>query len=109
VPQTANGDLAFATLESGTLTEGARLTSTGNLGIGTTSPWGKLVISANNGDTNSNLFLISQSPSFATSTLFQVTHQGYVQVGGTSTTPAFTQFSVLPGVNNLNVAANLVL
>ncbi|MEK9201658.1 MAG: hypothetical protein AAB944_01670, partial [Patescibacteria group bacterium] len=34
----ASGDLVLATLRSGTLTEGVRLTSTGRLGIGTSTP-----------------------------------------------------------------------
>ncbi|MBY0539756.1 DUF5011 domain-containing protein, partial [Patescibacteria group bacterium] len=38
VPHTANGDLAFSTLRSGSLTEGLRLTAAGNVGIGTSTP-----------------------------------------------------------------------
>ncbi|MBI5003520.1 DUF5011 domain-containing protein [Candidatus Kaiserbacteria bacterium] len=47
VPQTGNGDLAFATLRSGTLTEGARLTSAGSFGIATTAPSATFAVSGN--------------------------------------------------------------
>src|SRR5581483_271766 len=39
-------------------TEAGRFVSNGNFGIGTSTPWAKLAISANSGTTNTNLFLI---------------------------------------------------
>ena len=72
-------DLAFFTKKSSAgLTEGMRLTSGGNLGLGTTSPFGKFAISLNNGDTSffNNAFLISSSTALATTTLFSISNTG---------------------------------
>jgi hypothetical protein len=48
----------------------------GNVGISTTTPWAKLSIHANNGDTNGMLFAIASSTASATSTLFSVSNTG---------------------------------
>src|SRR3989344_5908011 len=58
----------------------------GNFGVGTTTPWGKLALSLNNGDTNRNAFIIASSTASATSTLLLVTNTGRVGIG--TTTPA---------------------
>ncbi|MEI7720120.1 MAG: helix-turn-helix domain-containing protein, partial [bacterium] len=61
--------------------------SNGNVGIATTSPYAKLSVHANNGDTNTTLFAIASSTATATTTLFTVTNAGNVGIGTTS--PAF--------------------
>ncbi len=61
--------------------------SGGNVGIGSSTPAAKLSISANIGDTNTNVFLISSTTAAnATSTLFVVQSDGNVGIG--SSTPA---------------------
>lgn len=52
------------------------LTTAGNTGIGTTTPWGKLALSLNSADTNIYAFTIASSTASATSTLFQVSNTG---------------------------------
>ncbi len=66
---------------SATRTERLRVDSTGNIGIGTTSPNGKLSIHANSGETNTNLFLVASSTASATSTHFVVTNSGLIGIG----------------------------
>src|SRR6185436_12753722 len=56
--------------------------SNGVVGIGTTSPFAKLSISANTGETNfTSLFAIASSTASATSTLFSVLTSGNVGIG----------------------------
>ena len=61
------------------LAEKARITSQGNLGIGTTTPYAKLSIAGSSLGTT-NLFAISTSTASATSTAFEVTSQGQVKI-----------------------------
>ncbi len=49
---------------------------TGNIGIGTTSPYAKLSVHAFNGQTNTTLFAIGSSTVSATTTLFSVSNTG---------------------------------
>ncbi|OHB19049.1 MAG: hypothetical protein A2854_00860 [Parcubacteria group bacterium RIFCSPHIGHO2_01_FULL_56_18] len=56
------------------------------LGIGTTTPWAKLSIHANNGETNETLFAIASSTASATTTLFSVDNTGLTTIGGSSGT-----------------------
>ncbi|MGC9602818.1 MAG: hypothetical protein ABSE76_03750, partial [Minisyncoccia bacterium] len=53
----------------------------GNVGVGTSSPWGLFSIHANNGDTNTTLFAIASSTSLGTTTLFAVDNKGEVGIG----------------------------
>jgi hypothetical protein len=48
----------------------------GKVGVGTTTPFAKLSIGANNGETNTTLFAIGSSTQSATSTLFSVSNTG---------------------------------
>ena len=48
----------------------------GTTGIGTSSPYAKLSVHANNGDTNTTLFAIGSSTASATTTLFSVSNTG---------------------------------
>lgn len=55
--------------------------TTGLIGIGTTSPYAKLSIHANNGDTATTLFAIASSTASATTTLFFIDNTGHVVTG----------------------------
>ena len=68
-------------------------TANGKIGIGTTSPYAKLTVQANNGDTLRVLFAVASSTATATSTHFIVTNNGLVGVG---TSSPWGQFSINP-------------
>lgn len=61
------------------------------LGVGTSSPFAKLSIHANNGDTNQVLFAIGSSTATATTTLFVVNNIGNVGIGTSSPGATFTE------------------
>ncbi|MGD0328642.1 MAG: immunoglobulin-like domain-containing protein [Minisyncoccia bacterium] len=76
-----SADMTFRTNNAGTIGEVMRLTSTGNVGIGTTSPSSLLSIS-NSATTAANtpLFTIaSTTGGTATTTLFSISSQGQLQ------------------------------
>ena len=75
---TGKGDLAFSTLRSGALTEAMRILDSGNVGIGTTTPSGNLVI---NGTTGKNLFQIATSTNQG---IVMVDENGRIGIGTTS-------------------------
>src|SRR6202035_5214859 len=71
------------------------LAPSGNVGIGTTSPYAKLSIQANNSDTNTTLFAIASSTGSATTTLFSVDNAGNTTIGdNTSGRDSLLQFAV---------------
>ncbi|MBI5134105.1 MAG: hypothetical protein HZA81_01845, partial [Candidatus Taylorbacteria bacterium] len=76
------GDLNFMTKAAGgSLLERMRITSVGNIGIGTTTPGAKLSVNAALGDTNTTLFSISSSTSSGASTTFAVLNSNRVGIG----------------------------
>ncbi len=78
-PGAMSGSMAFITRNAGTFSEKMRLDSNGNLGIGTTSPSGRLSIASVFSNT-SPLFIISTSTAAATTTAFQIDPNGNVSV-----------------------------
>lgn len=80
-------DLAFNTQNnSGNVLEGMRLTSTGNLGVGTTSPYARLSVEGNasDGNADTNLFSVAYAGSSATTTNFTVLQNGNIGIGTTT-------------------------
>ncbi|AKM84459.1 MAG: hypothetical protein UR58_C0001G0743 [Candidatus Campbellbacteria bacterium GW2011_OD1_34_28] len=95
-----SGYLSFATNLTGTVSEKMRITSGGNVGIGTTSPFAKLSIHAKNGETNTTLFNIASSTASATTSLFTVLNNGNVGIGTVSPTKLLTINDVTSNPNN---------
>jgi hypothetical protein len=54
------------------------------VGVGTTSPYAKLSVHANNGETNATLFDVSSSTASATTSLFAIKNTGRVGIGTAS-------------------------
>lgn len=100
----ASANIIFSTTGGLTPVERARISSTGNMGISTTSPWAKLSIGTVNQSNTSPAFVIaSSSTGVATSTQFIVTGG---LVGIASTTP-FAKLSVAnsPGITSVPIFA----
>ncbi|KND49831.1 MAG: hypothetical protein AB203_01940 [Parcubacteria bacterium C7867-008] len=74
----------------------------GNVGIGTSSPFSKLSIHANSGETNTNLFTIGSSSPTATTTLFNILNNGNVGIG-TSTPGSLLS---IQGIANFTTATS---
>lgn len=66
--------------------ERVRVISTGNVGIGTTSPWGLLSLAATTTGATNPMFLVSTSTATATSTAFIIDSNGKMGIG--TTTPS---------------------
>jgi hypothetical protein len=84
---TANNQLNIGNLLFGILpatSTSFTLPTSGAIGIGTSTPWGKLSVSLNNGDTNTMAFVIASSTASATTTLFVVNNIGNVGIGTTT-------------------------
>jgi hypothetical protein len=96
---TANNQLNIGNFIYGIIpatTTAFKLPTSGALGIGTSSPYAKLSIATNNGDTATTLFAIGSSTASATTTLFSISNTGALaQLGGATST-----FS-----NGLNITA----
>jgi trimeric autotransporter adhesin len=76
---TANNQLNLGNLVFGTLpatSTAFQLPTSGSIGIGTSSPFAKFAVHANNGDTATTLFAIGSSTATATTTLFSVSNTG---------------------------------
>jgi hypothetical protein len=54
----------------------------GSIGVGSSTPWGKVALTLNNGETNTNAFIISSSTQSATTTLFSVSNTGNATLSG---------------------------
>ncbi len=94
---TGNANIIFHTAGTLSSNERMRITSTGLVGIGTTTPYAKLSITSVNASSQIPLFAIaSSSVSNATSTYFLVNNIGNVGIGTSSP------------VQKLDVAGNLV-
>ncbi|PIS43532.1 hypothetical protein COT23_00800 [Candidatus Kaiserbacteria bacterium CG08_land_8_20_14_0_20_50_21] len=82
------GALTFLTTPSGSTTtnivERLRISSAGNVGIGTTTPFAQLSVHANNGSTLQTLFAVGSSTASVTTTLFSIANTGNVTINGSS-------------------------
>jgi hypothetical protein len=65
----------------GQATSSLFMSSTGNIGVGSTTPFAKLSVHANWGENNTSLFEISSSTASATTSLFKVKYDGKVIIG----------------------------
>lgn len=85
-PSANNDDLVFVTEGSDVIGEKFRITSTGNVGIGTTSPYALLSISNSRTTTaNTPLFAVASTTNgTATTTVFSIASSGDVTVNGSS-------------------------
>lgn len=75
------GNTYFGTLAATSSATSILIPTTGTFGIGTTSPFAKFSIAANNGDTLMNLFGIGSSTASATTTLFAIDNTGHLITG----------------------------
>lgn len=75
------GNVLYGTGLYSTAAQSSLPTSDGKIGIGTSSPYAKLSIHANNGETNTALFTIASSTASATTTHFTVLNNGNVGIG----------------------------
>jgi hypothetical protein len=74
-----NGTQAGGLTISGGATTTGNAYFAGNIGIGTSTPWGKFALNLNSNDTNLNAFIIASSTSLATTTLFSISNTGALQ------------------------------
>ncbi|MDO8567002.1 MAG: DUF5011 domain-containing protein [bacterium] len=81
------------------------ISSLGNLGIGTTSPWAQLSVHANDGSTNTTLFAIASSTATATTTLFSVDNTGLTTIGDSAGT-GDASFQFAADANAWNIGYN---
>ena len=83
--QLSIGGLLYGTLPA--TTTAFKLPTSGALGVGTSSPFAKLSIQTNAGDTATTLFAVGSSTASATTTLFSISNTGAItQLGGASST-----------------------
>ncbi|MDP3958174.1 MAG: hypothetical protein Q8Q36_01770, partial [bacterium] len=80
------GRFAIGTLtdDLATLSEMLTLTSGGNFGVGTTTPYAKLAVHANDGETNTTLFAVASSTASSLTTHFVISNAGNVGIGATA-------------------------
>lgn len=89
----------FALLANNTVW--ATLAKTGQFGIGTTTPFALLSLSANSGQTNTSLFLIASSTATATTTAFDITNTGHIIAS--STNPVLSSCGTSPTMKGSDV------
>ena len=78
--------------------------NTGNVGVGTTSPYAKLSVSANIGETNRYLFAIASTTNSATTTTFlTVNNTGLFSIGGDSNLFSVDAVTGTTTIANLNI------
>ena len=83
-----NGGVTFYNSTLGSLSQGTAQSdfffdvANKKLGLGTTTPWAKLSLSLNSGDTNPYAFIIASSTSNSTTTLFSVSRDGLTEIFG---------------------------
>jgi hypothetical protein len=111
---TANSQLNIGNILFGTLpatTTGFRLPTSGTIGIGTSTPFGKLAISLNDQDSSfyNNAFLISSSTASATSSLFVVQNNGFVGIGSSTPSATFSLLSANGATDNNAPLAGLMI
>lgn len=102
---TTNGGITFVTGGSAASNERMRIASTGNVGIGTTTPFAKLSIAGTSGGTIPLLMVSTSTSGFATSTALTVDLNGKV---GVATSSPWTAFAVNGTVafNNLSIVGS---
>lgn len=78
------GNTLFGTLSATSTATALQLPTSGTFSIGSTSPFAKFSIQANNGDTLSTLFAIGSSTPTATTTLYAIDNVGHQYTSGTA-------------------------
>ncbi|MDP3645825.1 MAG: hypothetical protein Q8R25_01945, partial [bacterium] len=84
---TLGDSITDTTTINGTLTvtgQTSVATIQGKFGVGTTSPFAKLSVHANSGETNPLIFEVASSTASATSSLFSILNTGQIGIGTTS-------------------------
>jgi hypothetical protein len=74
----------------------------GRFGVGTSTPFAKMAIHADNGETNTTLFAIASSTATATSTLMSVSRNGAVTIASTTATLSDLGGALTVGSNGAN-------
>jgi hypothetical protein len=108
------GHLQFSTTPTGSFSpvERMRITSSGKVGIGTTSPSAKLSVALSYGETNGTAFKISSSTGSATTTLFSVSRTGVTEINSSYlglTNSAAAAYLNITGAGAGNSYANIEL
>lgn len=79
------GNVLYGTGVYNTGVQSGQPTANGTIGVGTTTPWGKLSLSLNTNDTTMfNAFTIASSTATATTTLFRIDNVGHIYASSTS-------------------------
>lgn len=95
---TNSGSLTLQQIDtSAVVTNPLIVTSTGSVGVGSTTPTGKLSVNANNTETNSTIFIVGSSTASANTTLFAVSNTGHLYAS--STAPTLSSCGTGPGIN----------
>jgi hypothetical protein len=98
------GNFLYGVLPAATSATTLSLPTTGALGVGTSSPFAKLSIQSNNGDTATTLFAIGSSTASATTTLFSISNTGVLTSNALSTSTFATGLNITAGCYAINGA-----